>query len=48
MPSSRASSARHIVGADALGEANDEEVRGSVDVLTMRQHSRTRDKSSGA
>ena len=29
MPSSGASSARHIVGADAFGEVNDEEVRGS-------------------
>ena len=37
MPSSGASSARHIAGADALGEANDEEVRGSVDVVTMRR-----------
>ena len=35
MPSSGASSARHIAGADALGEVNDEEVRGSVDVVTM-------------
>ena len=45
MPSSGASSARHIVGADALGEANDEEVRGSVDVVTMRRADSRRRKA---
>ena len=45
MPSSGASSARHIVGADAFGEANDEEVRGSVDVVTMRRADSRRRKA---
>ena len=45
MPSSGASSARHIAGADALGEANDEEVRGSVDVVTMRRADSRRRKA---